>query len=126
MARSMPPPFIKYLSYVILLVSAMVAVNVHHGVAQDGCIIVDYNLLPCFYYLSSGGILPQECCTGVNAVNIMVTDTPSLQATCACWVQVAESVNSTIAAQLPTQCNITMGYEISPQTDCSSLTWSSS
>ncbi|GMH24439.1 hypothetical protein Nepgr_026282 [Nepenthes gracilis] len=92
--------------------------------AQDGCMIVYYDMVPCFDYLSNGGSVSQDCCGGLQNVTAMVNNTASLQATCYCMINVA-AINSTLAVGLPGNCSINLPYQLSPDADCSTLTYSS-
>ncbi|KAH6767621.1 Bifunctional inhibitor/lipid-transfer protein/seed storage 2S albumin superfamily protein [Perilla frutescens var. hirtella] len=86
------------------------------------CSDVMRDLRPCITYLKSGsGAPPSPCCTGASTLASAATTTADKQTACNCLKNAAKSINvkPELAKSLPSNCGITMPFEVSPTVDCS-------
>ncbi|KAL9253626.1 Non-specific lipid-transfer protein 1-like protein [Drosera capensis] len=93
--------------------------------ASDGCIDVIYQLIPCMDYMTTGQNVTSDCCNALSTFNSTITNTTTLEASCACVIEIvgSDGINSTATAALPSECGLTWPYPINNQTDCTSLSW---
>ncbi|KAF7835876.1 non-specific lipid-transfer protein 8 [Senna tora] len=80
-------------------------------------------LRPCEEYLTaeSGSKPSESCCEGANALKSAAITQQDRIAACECIKTVAKSIklNPQNAHDLPSNCGITLPFEISPTLDCS-------
>ncbi|KAJ0088450.1 hypothetical protein Patl1_31534 [Pistacia atlantica] len=112
------------LKLVCVLVLCMV-MTAPMALAVD-CNQVTSELAPCYGYLMSNGEgpAPADCCSGIQAVNNAAQTTADRQQICQCFKNAAQSasgINTNTAAQLPSKCGITIPYQMSASTNCSSI-----
>ncbi|GMH10024.1 hypothetical protein Nepgr_011865 [Nepenthes gracilis] len=118
------PSLLLKLSFVVAMALAVVVVTPPADAAIS-CSAVVGDLRPCLGYLTgSSGTVPPGCCTGIKTLNSAAKTTPDRQAACSCLKNLASSLGSgtvTKAAGLPGKCGVSVGYPISPSTDCSKV-----
>ncbi|KAG8374472.1 hypothetical protein BUALT_Bualt11G0135900 [Buddleja alternifolia] len=94
-------------------------------VAEGGitCQTVVSSLRPCMTYLKEGGDLPADCCGGVQSLNSAASTPADRQTACNCLKLAAKAsaVQPQYAADLPSRCQVNIGYEISYNTDCAKV-----
>ncbi|KAJ0798613.1 putative plant non-specific lipid-transfer protein/Par allergen [Helianthus annuus] len=86
------------------------------------CGQVTSKLVSCYGYLTKGGVVPPNCCSGVKGLNSLAKTTADRQAICNCLKSAASSnINAGNAASLPGKCGVNIPYKISPSTDCTKV-----
>ncbi|KAJ3669406.1 hypothetical protein LUZ60_011356 [Juncus effusus] len=88
------------------------------------CGQVTSSIAQCMNYARSGqGSPPTACCNGVRRLNSMAKSGADRQAACNCLKQLAarQKFNTGAAASIPGKCGVSVGYAISPSTDCSKV-----
>lgn len=92
------------------------------GEAQISCGTVVSYLNPCIPYVVNTGPLG-SCCGGVRGLYSAAKTTADRQSVCTCLKGLAQSYAAYIsrAASLPGLCRVSIGYKISPSTDCSKV-----
>ena len=108
----------------IRLASAMLIVMVVGSPLAEAAIScgqVTSSLAQCIGYLQKGGAVPPACCSGIKALNSAAKTTPDRQGVCNCLKSLSgkiSGINYGFAAGLPSKCGVSIGYKISPSTDC--------
>ncbi|KAJ9558457.1 hypothetical protein OSB04_013071 [Centaurea solstitialis] len=90
--------------------------------AVMSCSTVIQDLMPCVSYLQNGsGMPPPACCEGAKALMAAASTTADRQAACSCLESASANVglNLGLAATLPDNCGIDLGFTISRNVDCS-------
>ncbi|KAK6943268.1 Bifunctional inhibitor/plant lipid transfer protein/seed storage helical domain [Dillenia turbinata] len=93
-----------------------------HAEAAVTCGTVAKSLAPCINYLQKGGTVPNNCCSGVKALNSAAKTTADRQAACKCLKDAAGGISGlkqNLISGLPGKCGVSVPYQISPSTDCS-------
>lgn len=86
------------------------------------CSDVIKDLRPCINYLKSGsGAPPKPCCDGASSLASSATTTADKQTACGCLKNAAKNINlkPELAKSLPSNCKISLPFEVSPNVDCS-------
>ncbi|CAH9069209.1 unnamed protein product [Cuscuta epithymum] len=113
------------LELVFVAVLCMLAVTAPRHAEAVTCSQVATNLMPCVAYLKGNAALTGNCCSGVTNLNAIANNTPeNRKAACQCLKQLANTnsgIKPQLAKDLPSQCNVKIGYVISMDTDCNSL-----
>ncbi|GAB4856243.1 hypothetical protein Ancab_014170 [Ancistrocladus abbreviatus] len=88
------------------------------------CGLVVSKVSPCLGYLQRNVPLPPACCAGIRSLNSLAKTTTDRQAACNCLKSLSSSasgINYPKAAGLPGKCGVSVGFPISPNTDCSKV-----
>ncbi|KAL4581749.1 hypothetical protein LXL04_006277 [Taraxacum kok-saghyz] len=106
----------------MLAMLAMVQFMVHPSEALT-CTDVDILLGPCLTFLRFGGVLPGDCCTGLKKLEAAATTKIDRQTACNCCKSAARTfqIRPDYASQLPTKCGVSVGIQIDPNVDCSTV-----
>lgn len=92
--------------------------------AALSCSTVYNTLMPCLGYVQSGGVVPRECCTGIQRLVSAARTTPDRRAVCTCLKDVAAGAAGgpyiSRAAGLPGRCGVPLPFKISPNVNCNS------
>ncbi|RDX71462.1 hypothetical protein CR513_49182, partial [Mucuna pruriens] len=116
---------VKVLCLAIVWVAVSVCSPKAH--AEVTCNEVVRNLTPCISYVLNGGkTVPGPCCNGIRTLYNLAHSTPDRQNVCKCIKNAVSAFhysksNVDLAATLPHKCGVTIPYQISPSTDCTSL-----
>lgn len=112
----------KVVSLLLAVLVLVLVAMVPSGEAQIGCGSVVSYLNPCIPYVVNTGPLG-NCCSGVKALYSAAKTTPDRQSVCTCLKGLARTYAPYIsrAASLPGLCRVSIGYKISPSTDCSKV-----
>ncbi|XP_024984306.1 non-specific lipid-transfer protein 1-like [Cynara cardunculus var. scolymus] len=89
------------------------------------CNAVIQTVAPCVNYLINGSEMPSSaCCSGVRALVTATNTTADRQAACSCLESTSQNLNLnlTLVASIPTNCGINLGFTISPDVDCTTIT----
>nr|GEY05361.1 lipid transfer protein [Tanacetum cinerariifolium] len=109
----------------VVVLYFLVVVGLRAVEGQVTCDQVVSYMAPCATYLTSNGdSVPSDCCGGVNSLNNAATTTSDRQAVCRCLEQTASQfpdINPEKVRSLPGKCRVSLPYEISPTTDCSTV-----
>ena len=93
--------------------------------AAISCSAVYSTLMPCLPFVQSGGTVPRGCCTGIQSLLTAANNTPDRRTICGCLKNVANGASGgpyiTRAAALPSKCNVSLPYKISPTVNCNSI-----
>ncbi|KAK9290876.1 hypothetical protein L1049_009054 [Liquidambar formosana] len=112
------------LSCIVLI--CMVVGASPHAEAAITCGAVVNSLTPCIPYVTTGGAVPANCCSGIKSLYGAAQTTADRQSVCRCLKSAASGISYTsynlaLAAGLPAKCGINIPYKISPSTDCNSV-----
>ena len=111
----------------IRLASAMLIVMVVSSPLAEAAIScgqVTNSLANCIGYLQKGGAVPAPCCNGIKSLNSAAKTTADRQGVCNCLKSLSgkiSGINYGFAAGLPSKCGVSIGYKISPSTDCKTV-----
>ncbi|KAJ9558456.1 hypothetical protein OSB04_013070 [Centaurea solstitialis] len=109
-------------SLVLVAIASLLVFRVPSTDAAIPCNKVITFLTPCASYLQSGdGMPPSACCEGAKALMASASTTADRQAACSCLKSASEDIdlNLGLAASIPVNCGIDLGFTISPNVDCS-------
>ncbi|KAL3839950.1 hypothetical protein ACJIZ3_024541 [Penstemon smallii] len=104
-----------------LIATVCLVVIAPRGDAAVGCGTVVSYMKSCIPYVTNTGPLG-GCCAGVKGLYSAAKTTPDRQSACGCLKSLARitpGIDYGKAAGLPSQCGVSIPYEISPSTDCS-------
>ncbi|KAK4478402.1 hypothetical protein RD792_013871 [Penstemon davidsonii] len=85
------------------------------------CGTVTSTLAPCFGYILAGGVVPDNCCSGVKSLYKTARTTADLRAVCFCLKSLTSSASPAAinnAKTLPGKCGLSLPYQITPAIDC--------
>ncbi|KAH9611088.1 hypothetical protein KSS87_005789 [Heliosperma pusillum] len=107
----------------VLLVSMVLVAP--RAEATLSCGTVTKNIAQCVTYLKGTVTSPSTaCCTGVTTLKNLATTLEDKKTACGCLKTAASSMtglDTKRAAELPGECNVSISYAISPNTDCSKV-----
>ena len=87
------------------------------------CGYVTYTIGPCQPYVTGRAAAPSAgCCSGVRSLNGRASTAADRRAACDCLKDLAGSSRGVVmgnAASIPGICNVTVGFPISSNVDCS-------
>ncbi|KAB1224631.1 Non-specific lipid-transfer protein [Morella rubra] len=89
--------------------------------AAVSCGQVASALAPCISYVTNGGAVPPQCCSGIRTINNSAKTTPDRQAVCKCLKSTAGSISGLkpgLVAGLPAKCGVNVPFKISTSTNC--------
>uniref|UniRef100_A0A7N0TP35 Non-specific lipid-transfer protein n=1 Tax=Kalanchoe fedtschenkoi TaxID=63787 RepID=A0A7N0TP35_KALFE len=85
---------------------------------QDGV----QSIIPCMPFLLGGGSnqASSQCCASAQNLNSEVSSTADRRALCQCFKDAVKATNidNARAEELPKMCHINLGFDITPDIDC--------
>lgn len=106
----------------VALMVVCMAVGWQKGEGAVTCGTVTSCLAPCMPLAKGTGGLSPACCAGVKRLNTLAATTADRKTACGCLKTIGNALkkaNWGAIEAVPAKCGVSVGYKISPSTDCS-------